>query len=559
MKNILRITFLLFFLILAGYNYSLSQETYEDAELITLYVGQGKAISVNSPIRVVVNNPKIADVTSVSKDELFIVGNGPGTTNLVCWDKFGEQSFQLQVFAEDMSGVKQRIDTILKELNLPDVSTRSVDSEGKVLLLGQVKTSPERERIITALGTLKDKIVDLIEVKEEEAVIDIDVQVLELDKDASKTLGFSWPGSITLTEKGSPGIADAGTKWSNLFKVLNLNRAAFSWTLDALVQEGKAKILSQPHLACQSGKEAELLVGGEKPILTTNVSGDSSGTEVEYKEYGIKLKIKPTVTQEKQLKLALSVEVSEVGTAETIGSASEPTAKAYPLTKRTASTELIVNDGQSLVIGGLVKQKMEEDIRKTPFLGDLPILGMFFRRKSTTEGGGQGERGNTELYITLTPTILNIKGSQIKEDKQSKVQETIRPEQGEAESAKEEKLAMYKETVRPEEMPSAVSESTSVVLNRYIQITAKRIQDNLIYPWSASQGQLNGALKLGLCLSSTGQLLDVQLRQSSGLGVLDENTLSTVRQLAPFSAFPSEIKEKELCIEVPIVYTLKQQ
>jgi protein TonB len=98
-----------------------------------------------------------------------------------------------------------------------------------------------------------------------------------------------------------------------------------------------------------------------------------------------------------------------------------------------------------------------------------------------------------------------------------------------------------------------------VVLNRYIQITAKRIQDNLIYPWSASQGQLNGALKLGLCLSSAGQLLDAQVRQSSGLGVLDENTLSTVRQLAPFSAFPPEIKEKELCIEIPIVYTLKQQ
>ena len=403
MKNILRITFSLFFIICAGYSYSLGEVASKKEEPVILYKGEIKAIAVDNPTRVVISNPNVADVTSISKDEMLIIAKDQGTTKLIWGDSRGEHTSQVEVFLENMSPVKERIDNILKEINLPGVFTRNIDNEGKVLLLGNVKTSQDIERINVALSSLKGKLINLVLVKEEETVVGIDVQVLELSKDATDTLGFTWPGSITLTERGSPGIADVGTKWSTLFKVLNLNRAAFSWKLDALVQEGKARILSQPRLSCQSGKEAELLVGGEKPILTTQVvSGGGTGTSVAYKEYGIKLKIKPAVTEEKRIKLALNVEVSEVETAVTIGGTTT-TGLAYPLKKRNTSTELYLDDGQTMAIGGLKKQKSEDDIRKTPFLGDVPILGLFFRRRETKTGGGQGERGDVELFITLTP------------------------------------------------------------------------------------------------------------------------------------------------------------
>ncbi len=374
---------------------------------LKLYLGETKAISVNSPTRIAIGNPNIADVTNVTKNEITLMPKAVGSTTLVFLDNFGEQSYKVKVFSENIYEIKRRVDNLLGKLNIPQVYTQAQEEEAKLFLLGRVKTAQDRERISIVLGALKDKTVDLIEVREEEAVVEIDVQILELNKDAASTLGFTWPGSITLTEAGSPGIL--GSKWSTLFKVLNLQRGAFSWTLDALIQEGKARVLSRPRLACQSGKEAELLVGGEKPIFTTSVASTTgdAGTEVEYKEYGIKLKIKPTVTEEARIKLALNVEISEVGAAETIGSAAAPTAKAYPLSKRNASTELFLSDGQTMAIGGLKKQRNEEDVSKVAGLGNLPLLGVLFRKTAIKSGGGAGGRGDVELFITLTPSIIS--------------------------------------------------------------------------------------------------------------------------------------------------------
>jgi len=543
LKNIFRITFALFFVIFAGYSYSLGEEASNPtgidlpiplkegskAEgLITIYKGEIKVIAVDNPTRVVISNPNVADVTSISKDEMIIVATEAGTTNLLWWDSQGEHASQLEVFLENMSPVKGRIDNILKEINLPQVSTRNMDSDGKVLLLGNVKTSQDIERINVALSSFKEKLINLVQVKEEEAVVGIDVQVLELTKDATATLGFSWPGSITLTETGSAGIASAGTKWSTLFKVVTLSRAAFSWTLDLLVQEGKARVLSQPRLSCQSGKEAELLVGGEKPILTTTVAATTGaqGTNVAYKEFGIKLKIKPTVTEDKKIKLALNVEVSEVGTAETLGSSTSPTAKAFPLTKRSAYTELFLSDGQTMAIGGLKKQKSEEDIRKTPFAGDVPILGLFFRKKTKKAGGGQGERGDVDLFITLTPTIIK--------------------ESAKREAAKPEILRPIKGRIARE---PAVSE--------YVRKVSQQIRRNVVYPWAAKKANLEGSLRLGLRVYYTGQLLNVEIRESSGYDLLDDNAVNIVKKIAPYPAFPMEMKQKELWIDLPIIYKTK--
>jgi len=556
MKNILRITFSVFFIIFAGYSYSLGEGASKKAEVITIYKGEIKVITVYNPRRVVISNPNVVDVTSISKDEMLIVAKDQGTTNLIWWDDQGEHASQLEVFLENMSPIKERIDNLLKEMNLPTVTTRSMESEGKVLLLGIVKTSQDIERINVALSSLKAKIINLILVREEEAVVGIDVQVLELSKDATNTLGFSWPGSITLTEKGSPGIADAGTKWSTLFKVLNLNRAAFSWTLDALVQEGKARILSQPRLACQSGKEAELLVGGEKPTFATYTTETATGATVEYKEYGIKLKMKPTVTEDKRIKLALNVEVSELETVETMST----WARAYPLKKRTASTELFLNDGQTMAIGGLKKQKFEEDIRKTPFLGDVPILGLFFRKRTTQAGGGQGERGDMELFITLTPTIIK-EGVKKEEAKPPEAVPPTKEEKPIKDKKKAKKVpptlkeGIKKEEAKPETLrPIKGRIAKESPVSKYVLKVSQQIRRNFVYPWAAKEANLEGSLMLRLRIYYTGQLLDIEIRESSGFAVLDENAVNIVGKVAPYPAFPAQMKQKELWVDLPIIY-----
>jgi pilus assembly protein CpaC len=509
----------------------------ETGEELKLFMGEIKIVPVNNPSRIVITNPNIADVTDVTKDEITLIPKAPGATNLVFWDNFGEQSYQVRVLPENMNEIKRRIDNLLGKLNLPDVYTQIAEEEGKILLLGRVKRPQDRERISTALGSLKDKITDLVLLKEEEAVVNIDVQVLELNKDATNTLGLTNPLSttsgITLTEVGSPGIASVGTKWSTLFKVLNLKRDAFTWTLYALVQDGKARVLSRPRLSCQSGKEAELLVGGEKPIFTTTVAATTgtSGTNVDYKQFGIKLKIKPTVTEEKRIKLALNVEVSEVGTAEFIGLTTQRTAQAYPLTKRNASTELILSNGETMAIGGLMKQKNEEDITKTPWFGDVPVLGMFFRKKVSKTGGGTGERGNVELFITLTPTVVS----------------------------EEKKASKDTKEIRPEITPSAISNISgnppeSII--GYAKMIQKRILENLTYPPLAREAGFQGTVKLGLHLSYRGELLEAKVKQSSGYKIFDDQAINVAKGIVSYPPFPSSIKQKELWIDVPITYQL---
>lgn len=399
-------------------------EESELKEEVKLYVGETKIISVSKPKRVAIGNPKVADIADITEEIIVITPVGEGVTILNYWDDTGQHFYNIRVVAEGLQDIKSRVDEILKNLDVPGVETKVIESEGKLFLLGEVKSAQDKTNIDLALGSVKKKVTNLIKVMPED-LVEIEAQIVELNKDASRTLGFTWPNNISLTEKGSPGIAVAGTKWSTLFKVLNLNRDSFGWKLDALVQEGKANLLSKPKLVCLSGKEAELLVGGEKPIFTTEVVGSgtgSSGTNVEYKEYGVKLKIKPVVSKSR-INLALNIEVSEVGDAEIIGSSTAPTAKAYPLTKRTVSTEVSLEDNQTLGIGGLIKQSRKEEITKTPFLGDIPILGVLFKKRVTKRGGGFGEGGDTELFIVLTPRIVTAK-KEIKE--QAAVPEAIK-------------------------------------------------------------------------------------------------------------------------------------
>jgi len=542
MKRILASVLLLaaVFLVWPGDSYTAD----DNSELLKLYMGEVKVLSASTPSRIVIGNPSVADVTNVTKNSITLTPKSAGTTTLVFWDNFGEQSYRLKVFSEDINNAKSRVDNLLSKLNLPEVYSQAAEDEGKVLILGRVKSSQDRERVFTILGGLKNKIVDLVQVKEEESLLDIDVQILELNKDATSTLGFSWPGSVTLTEVGSPALAAAGTGWGTVFKVSNIGRSVagtanpFTLKLDALVQEGKARILSRPRITCQSGKEAELLVGGEQPIFTTQIAATtgSSGTSVEYKEFGIKLKIKPTLTAEKRIKLSLNVEVSDIGTVQTIGSTgggtTTTTAQAYPLSRRSAVTELYLDDGQTMAIGGLIKKKSEEDIRKTPFLSNIPVLGAIFRQKTTKEGGGSASRGDTELFIVLTPRIAYLEQEKFPQPK-------------------------TRDEVQPQELEKAQEEPPVESVTQYAGIVQERVLSSFTYPQELKESGDQGTVKLRLHIAHTGELMDVVVVEPSGYQLLDDQAVSMARNITSYPPFPVSIEDQELWIDIPVTFQLK--
>jgi pilus assembly protein CpaC len=576
----------------------------------TLYKGEMKSIGVNVPSRVVIGQPEVADILTVSTKEIVVVGKGAGSTNLIWWDNKGEHLTQLRVLAEDMGYINTRINNLIKELNLPDVTTQPSDSEGKVLLLGRVKTKEDVDRIRTALGGLFAKTTNLIQVEEEKAIIELEVEILEVDKGSTKNVGMDWlasGGSVDLAEpsKFVGNIADIP---ESLFRINEWTRGAMLAKLNLLISEGKARILSRPKLACQSGKEAQLVVGAEQPTMTTQVTSTtgSSATSIEYKEYGIKLKMSPVLDIDGRIKLKLNVEVSDIGkTAETLGGGTSGiTAKAYPFTKRATSTEVYLKNDQTLAISGLIKQKTTEELKKFPWLGDVPILGVFFRSRSSEQGGGSLGKTDTELVILVTPSVVeenkvskqelekrkNVKaeleetavsGPGFAQEKKSSVTGAVLPASntnnkgvlvsrestfgGEKESGKKNNQIASKQPRQAGQTSQGGSTSSdnpvfpSNPTERYIQQVTEYLGNNISYPWTAKQAKIEGAVVLNLHLAKSGDLLESNVGSSSGYSVLDENAMRIARQIIPYPPFPKEVSEQDLWLQIPVEYKIKQK
>ena len=506
---------------------------YAESEQCALYVGDIKSFTAYTPERVTINNPEIADISSVSETEIVIVAKAAGTTSLTWNDEQGKHSVNLNVIFENISFIKEQINNLLKIVDLPDVYTKEAKNESRVILLGKVKSEEKMHRMNTVLKAYSAKIINLVSIEDTEESVQIEIKILEIKRDSAKNLGIEWPTGATLTEPTG--------RWNTLssipdafYRIGDWTKNSFTATVNFLIQNGSARILSQPRLVCQSGKEATLLVGGEVPILTTQISSSGdSGTSVEYKEYGIKLLINPIVTETEKIKLSLQVDVSDIETAVILGTVASPSAKAYPLTKRTTSTELFLNDGQTLIIGGLIKQKSQETLKKMPFLGDIPLLGMFFRNSDITGGGGAGQLADTELVISLTPTLLNKKGLPGKQ--QTYFADPVK------------KASSSKKDTYPK---------SKLSLDAYAQTIIQKIVDNLEYPLEAKKLSLEGSLKLALLLSSKGKVLDAKITKSSGYQILDENALKTAKQIIAYPPSPSGIRKKELWIDIPIIYNL---
>lgn len=492
-------------------------ESVESGELenITLYVGQPKTLPVSNPKRIAVARPEVADIESVSTREVMLQPKSPGSTTLFIWDDYGELSYRLKVFSEELSYTKEHVDSLVKELNLPKIVTKINEAEGKILVVGEVDDIAQKERLLSALGSLKDKILDLITIREDRALVQIDAQILEITHDDLKNLGLAYQTAVTLTD-------DAGKKLNKLgdmFATSMWTRSKLDITINMLVKDSKARILSQPKVVCLSGKEAEFLVGGQVPVVTTTVSSTGTATSVQYKNYGINLKIKPIVKEDSNIFTSIETEVSEIdkGNAITAGGISIPA-----FLTRNATTELYLKDGQSVIIAGLIKNKDSTVLQKFPFLADVPILGLLWRSKDF-------QLNQTDLVILLTPTILPTETKTI-------------PKKS---SGQEKQNIEISEKIYNSDWGREI----------YIEDLKKRIISSLDYPDIARRRGYRGELKVRLHILANGKLKDAVVISSSKNQLLDTLVINKIRELSPFPSFPSSIDSNEIVVDVPIVYS----
>ncbi|MCB5361787.1 type II secretion system protein GspD [Vibrio lentus] len=190
--------------------------------------------------------------------------------------------------------------------------------------------------------------------------------------------------------------------YSTLASALSgVNGAAMSvvmgdWTalISAVATDSNSNILSSPSITVMDNGEASFIVGEEVPVLTGSTAGSSNDNPfqtVERKEVGIKLKVVPQINEGDSVQLQIEQEVSNV-----LGANG---AVDVRFAKRQLNTSVIVQDGQMLVLGGLIDERALESESKVPFLGDIPVLGHLFKSTST-----QVEKKN--LMVFIKPTII---------------------------------------------------------------------------------------------------------------------------------------------------------
>lgn len=148
----------------------------------------------------------------------------------------------------------------------------------------------------------------------------------------------------------------------------------FQARLNALVSQGKARILAKPNVVTMNGKEAEILIGNKIPILVEHVDNGVRTTTTEYRDAGIKLSYTPRISEKNEITAHINAEVSTPYLV--------PEMKAYRIITRQADTMVRLKSGDMLTIGGLIDKEESRTFRKIPVLGDIPLLGKLFQSRS---------------------------------------------------------------------------------------------------------------------------------------------------------------------------------
>lgn len=172
----------------------------------------------------------------------------------------------------------------------------------------------------------------------------------------------------------------------------------FQATLRAIAEAGKTEVLSRPSVLARNNQEAVITVGQQIPLIT-NVRYDNFGNQinaVQYQDVGIILRVTPFITSDGMVEMIVSPEISNLSDQTVPISAG---VNAPVINSRSADTVVVTPDGQTVVIGGLMQNNQTETTSKIPLLGDIPLLGNLFKRKS------KGDT-KTELLIFLTPHVV---------------------------------------------------------------------------------------------------------------------------------------------------------
>ncbi len=386
----------------------------QSPELI-LQVGRGVAIDCPQGIaRVATSSPEVVDAVVAGNQEVLFQAKGLGQATLFIWSKSGERTAYNVTVEPNLDPMRR----LLRE-TFPGEEIDLRASRESLALIGKASSQSVADRALALIAASVKGAVSNISVAPPQAdkQVVLHVRFAELNRTASAEFGFNLlstgaantigrittgqfqSGSPSSLTGGIPGRAAGATSTFALSDVLNIFAFRPDLNLAALIRDlehrGLLQILAEPNLVASNGKEASFLAGGEFPVPIAQAGASAGAISVQYREYGIKLAFLPVVTSRDTIRLHVKPEVSSIDAANgvTMSGFNIPA-----LSTRRMETDIELGLGQSFVIGGLIDDRVIQNLSSIPGLAHIPILGALFKSRSTS-------KTKTELIVVVTPEM----------------------------------------------------------------------------------------------------------------------------------------------------------
>jgi pilus assembly protein CpaC len=382
----------------------------QGAAPLRVMVGKSLLINTTEAIkRISVTDASVASATPITPTQILVHGRASGEVSLLIWDELERsRSFDLRVDV-DVSAATEEEHRVFPEEQITVSPSRAA-----IVLSGHVTTEDVAKRAGELASAYSKNVINVLTfgpVGAQEVLLE--VKFAEVDRagllqlganffstGAANTIGTVTTGqyggfsaqSISQTQGQSPPFTANQTVSNVLNLFLFRPDIHFGAVIEALQNKSLLQILAEPNLIAVNGKKASFLAGGQFPFPIVQPGAGFTAVSISFKEFGVKLEFTPVIMPNGNIHLTVAPEVSTLDFADalTISGFTVPA-----LSTRKAETEFELQDGQSFVIAGLIDNRVTDVWNKVPGLGDIPILGNFFKSKSA-------QKSNSELMVLCT-------------------------------------------------------------------------------------------------------------------------------------------------------------
>ncbi len=382
----------------------------------TLYLKPGKSTTITTKQdidTIFLSDPAVASYQVISDRSFIVTGKGNGSATLNVLAKNDKLLVDDTVFVNSAYNDLIHTNNQIK-MQFPHTDLRLVHVGQTYVLEGKAKSDSEVEAITRLAGEAMGMPVQvhtttvgdiqnlqflnhydypniINDAKVEQATqINVKLTVVEVDKSLTQSLGINWSQAGTNLLKGFNGLHVTNTAFdaTGASTIGFISAEGLSGFIHAIDNENEGKVLAEPNISMLNGGTAKINLGGEIAIPTR---GTDNTPNVSYKNYGIRLTVGARVQPNHRIRIALDQEVSDI----------VPGGGDYPLisTKSTDSVFEVAN-GESFIIGGLYQSRKSQGVDKVPFLGDLPIIGSFFRQATH-------KQEDKELIVVATVNLVH--------------------------------------------------------------------------------------------------------------------------------------------------------